>query len=299
MEIIEKKPRKRSADASQQRRRTNTSNKSAQDVVYTQPESFNRRRFILRLLTVAAVVLALVLGMAIFFKVDMQKSTVSGMQKYTAWDIWEASGIQDGENLLTLNKAKAAGRIREALPYVDVVRIGIKLPDTVKIEITELPVTYSIEAQDGTWWLMSYEGRIVGTTTAAEAGDTTKILGVKVQKPVVGQPAVAVEATPQTDENGQTKPVTVLGSERLAVVVEVLTGLEKYGIIGEAASVDVTDISQIEVWYGQRYQMLLGDKSQLEKKIATMKQVIDQSSDHQTGILSFTSEMVVKHENFS
>ena len=105
------------------------------EIVYTPSAPFNRGRFALRLATVVAVVLALLFGMSIFFKVA--NVTVSGNQKYSAWDISQAAGIQEGENLLTLSKARVSGNIISQLPYVKSVRIGIKLPDTVNIEITE------------------------------------------------------------------------------------------------------------------------------------------------------------------
>ncbi len=262
-----------------------TRSKPAKDVVYTQPETFNRNRFLLRLATVVAVVLALLFGMTIFFKVDVDKSTVSGAVKYTPWDVWEASGIQDGENLLTLNKAKAYSKIKEKLPFVDTVRIGIKLPDMVNIEIKELAVVYSVEADDGSWWHISYDGTVVDKTTAAQAGETTKIKGVKLTKPVAGEKAVAAEPKPQQDANGETIPVTVLGSERLDAVISIISNLEKRGVIGEIVSIDVSDFSQITLWYSNRYQVLVGDSTQLEKKIASMKQAIDQRGQYQTGKL--------------
>lgn len=291
MEVKQRKNVRQRAGNSQRPRSTpartqrTPQNKKTKDVVYTQPETFNRNRFLLRLATVVAVVLALLFGMTIFFKVDVEKSTVSGAVKYTAWDVWEASGIQDGENLLTLNKAKAYSKIKEALPYVDTVRIGIKLPDMVNIEIKELAVVYSVEADDGSWWHISYDGTVVDKTTAAEAGESTKIKGVKLAKTVAGEVAVAAEPKPQQGEEGETVPVTVLGSERLETVISIISNLEKTGVIGEIVSIDVSDFAQITLWYGQRYQVLLGDNTQLEKKISSMKQAIDQRGEYQTGKL--------------
>ena len=111
---------------------------AASEIVYTQPRPFNRRQLLLQLSTVAAVVLALLFGMAIFFKVDESKIMVSGVNKYTEMQIREASGIRDGENLLLLSDAKVSASIISQLPYVKSVRVGIKLPDTVQIEIVEL-----------------------------------------------------------------------------------------------------------------------------------------------------------------
>lgn len=301
MDKREKRVSKRKPATAKQRRSRRTAEKTRkpEELVYTQPEAFNRRRFILRLLTVAAIVFALLLGMAIFFKVDVNKLTVSGNEKYSAYDILQASGIQNGENLLTLNKARAAGKIKQALPYVDTVRIAIKLPDIVRIEIQELDVVYSIEADDGSWWRISYEGKIVEKTTAAQAGECTKILGVKVTKPVVGAAAVGANITQPAGEN-ETKPETVLGSERLSVAVEILKNLEKNGIYGEITTISVADLSQIEMWYGnQRYQLLLGDSKKLDVKITSLKRAIDQSAANQTGIFSFTEELKVRFQNFS
>lgn len=259
------------------------------EIVYTQPKPFNRNRFLLRLATVAAVVLALVFGMSIFFKVE--NVTVAGSEKYTAWDVREASGIRTGENLLTLNRAKISGKIRTELPYVKSIRIGIKLPNTVAIEIVEMDVVYAVEAADQTWWLMDASGKLVEKISASAAKGYTQVLGVRLESPAVGGQAVAEEPVPdQTDSAGQTVPVTVRGSERLNTVVSILQYLEENGVIGQAASLDVSNMKQIELWYEDRYQVLLGDTTRLSYKVKSMKQAIDQQKDYQTGILdvSFT-----------
>ena len=84
-------------------RRKAQENVPAPDVVYTQPGPFYKYRFLLHLATVVAIVLAILFGMSIFFKVSTV--TVAGNEKYTAWDIREAAGIKDGENLLTINRS--------------------------------------------------------------------------------------------------------------------------------------------------------------------------------------------------
>jgi len=116
---------------------------AAPEVVYTPAKPLNRNRILLRLATVVAVVLALVFAISIFFKVE--HVTVSGTEKYDAWTVKEASGIELGDNLLTFGKAKAYGKIKATLPYVDQVHIGIKLPDTVHIVIKELDVVYAMK----------------------------------------------------------------------------------------------------------------------------------------------------------
>lgn len=252
------------------------------DVVYTQPVAFNKYRFLLQLATVVAVVLALLFGMSIFFKV--KDVTVTGNAKYTVWDIREASGIQEGENLLTLSEPRISNNIKTKLPYVDQIRVGIKLPDTVKIEIVELDVVYAVEAQDGSWWLIRSDGGVVEKTNSADAQQHTKILGVKLTQPSVGEQAVALQPQ-QTTEEGETVPVTVLASEQLQAAQTIAQFMEDAGVIGQAASIDVTNLGNLEIWYADRYQVTLGDTMELGYKIKSMKQAIDQMGDYQSGVL--------------
>lgn len=276
--------------ATKEKTRARSGQRRSSDVVYTQPKPFQRTRFLLHIITVVAVVLALTFGMSIFFKV--QTVTVAGTEKYSSWDVMQASGIQTGENLLAISKARISGRIRTELPYVKSVRVGITLPDTVNIEIVELDVYYSIQADDGSWWLLAADGKVLEKTTDAKRQEYTQILGLRITDPQPGMAAVAAEPEPEgTLEDGQTVPVTVKGSERLQAAISVMTQLEANGIIGKIVSADFSDLSGVTLWYGQQYQVYVGDTSRLDYKLASMKAAVSQMNDYQTGELdvSFTT----------
>ncbi len=255
------------------------------DVVYTQPGPFNKYRFLLYLATVVAVVLAIVFGMSIFFKVSTV--TVTGNEKYTAWDIREASGIQDGENLFSVSEPRVSNAITKKLPYVKKVRVGIKLPDTVKIEIVEYDVVYAVEANDGSWWLMRSDGGLTEKISSADAEQYTKILGITLDKPEAGKSAVAYQPVSEGEE---TVPITVYASEQLSVSLSIVQYLEGVGVIGGAESINVADMGNLELQFEQRYKVLLGDQMELGHKIRQMKAAIDKMGEYQTGILdvSFT-----------
>lgn len=282
MYLTGKAPRRRASDGSRPER------ESAVQIQYTPAKPFNRNRFLLRLATVAAVVLALVLGMSIFFKAE--QVTVSGAEKYTPWQIKEASGIQDGDGLLGLSRAKISARIRAKLPYVESVRVGIKLPDTVNIEITERTVMYAIEDTDAAWWLLNADGRVIDSSDVAAAKNHTRILGVKIQSAVVGEQAIAAE--PIVETTAETIPTLppVSGKNQLSAVVQVLTALENNGVMGNVDTVDVTDPGAMSVLYESRYQVSLGDTARLDYKIASMKAAIEKMGQYQSGYLdaSFT-----------
>ena len=244
---------------------------------------FQRSRLYLQLITVFAIALAFCLGISIFFKVDT--ITVSGNNHYTPWTVAQASGIQEGENLLFFGRFGAQVKIKQSLPYVEKVRIGIKLPGTVNIVIEEVPVVYSIRDLDGSWWLISSTGRIVEQVNSASAGKSTAIDGVVLDAPVAGEQAVAWEAPAATDGEGNVIPSAGNNADRLKAALSIAQELERNEILGEAASIHVQDLQNIRLWYADRYEVRLGDSTDLAGKIAAMRVAILKMGQFQTGVL--------------
>lgn len=278
------------------------------DVIYTPPKPFKRGRFVLHLVTVVAVVFAIILGMSIFFKVE--KVQVSGHMKYSPWEVSEASGIEIGSNLLGVSRAQVSGNIMSNLPYVDRVRVGIILPDTVNIMITELDAVYSVQDTLGYWWLINNSGKIVDEVNGVTAKSYTQVLGVLLEEPAIGQQAVAHETElttiplvdPETGEaptETETEPeetlesitVDITAAQRLQSAISVLQALGTNSISGQIDSVDVTNLKAIELWYDERFQINLGDTTRLDYKIGALRATIDKMEAYESGHLdlSFTN----------
>lgn len=261
------------------------------EVSYTMPKPFTKGGFLVRLASVAAAVAAVVMCLSLFFRVE--EVVVSGADKYTPWMIKEASGISDGDSLLSVSDARVSGNIISALPYVKEVRVGIKLPGTVHIEITELETTYAIEASDGTWWLITSEGRVVERIQASAAAGYTRIIGVQAGSPKEDQLIQAAEETQQQtpDATESTDSVTlptmaqITGAMRLDAVITILNALEDNGVIGQIASIDVSNINDITMEYGQRLHVVLGTAENLAYKVQYMALAIAQIEEYQTGEL--------------
>ncbi len=256
------------------------------DMIYNQPKPFQRRRLFLQLLTALAVVLAIFLGMSVFF--NIQTVMVSGAEKYSADTVYEASGIEKGDSLLFFGKARIASLLQKELPYIQRVYFRIELPATVHIIVEEIPVVYAIKARGGNWWLMSAEGKLTEQIDTAAANSYTKILGVEIADPEAGELAKAAELSPEP-ENGT--PVTVTQADRLKTALDIAAQLEANEIMGPVTSLDVSRLQELEMWYGSRYQVKLGDQTRLDYKIAAIKQVVAQLGDQRTGVLdaSFTT----------
>lgn len=254
------------------------------EVIYTPGKPFHRNRLILRLLTIVAVVLAICMGMSIFFRVDTVY--VTGSEKYDPYTIQQASGIEKGDSLLFFGRSGAAAKIINKLHYVRSVRFEVNLPGTVNIIIEEAPTAYAIQSDRNQWWLITADGRVTEQVDMATAANYTSIVGVVLATPQPGQLAVAAENEPEGDT-----PVVITGADRLRAALAVVQALEANEILGQATSVDVSNLQALEFWYGKQYQVKLGDSQRLNYKIAAAKQAISQMSPYQSGVLdaSFTT----------
>lgn len=237
-----------------------------EEEAFAPAKPINRKKLALQLMTVAAVALAIAIGLSIFFKVDT--ISITGLDKYQYDTVVEASGIQMGDSLLFFSRAEVSSKIRQALPYVDTVRIGITLPGRVNIIIQEVAVAYAVQdAQDG-WWLISASGIVVEQIHAPE--QYTQIQGLRLQTPAVGKAAVAEEAVNQ-DPN---KPITVTGNDRLQAALVILQALEKNELLGCFAQVDVTSPYDLRLWYGTSYEFQLGNSQEMTLKLAWVKSAL-------------------------
>ena len=164
-----------------------------------------------RLLIMAAIVAAVIFGVAIFFKVNTVE--VQGNTIYSAEEIRSASGIQKGDNLFTLNKEAAAGSIKASLPYVETVSIIRFLPDKIVIEVKESDATFAVTTDTNTTWLINSVGKALeqisdsapdsALTAEPSAPDTETPVEEPVEQPVenTGSENAGGEETQQPSEN--------------------------------------------------------------------------------------------------
>ncbi len=292
------------------RRTTRKKRSQAPDVVYTPAAPFSRGKLLVRLVTVVAVVLALLFGISIFFHVENVE--VSGAQKYDEWSIKQASGLKDGDSLFSVNDAQVSSSIITRLPYVKSVRVGIKLPNTVNIYIEELDITYAIRDTSDRWWLISEDGVVVEATDKATAEDRPQILGVKLEKPEPTKQAVPAEIeldVPQeTNEDGQTvtQPQTTLASEQFVAAMQILNAMKEQKIIDKIVSVNVSDMGNMQLTYAQQYRVELGNTIDLTYKLSGISQIIlqlNQQYSNPVGIIdvsgSINQQFVFTYDDLS
>lgn len=263
-----------------QAQRVQRSEKRRQETQRSPARPLPRRKLVLKLVTTLAVVAALLLSVTIFFKVRVVK--VTGNKKYTAQEVIEAAGIEIGENLLTFGENKAVGKILAQLSYVDQVQIGIKLPNTVNIDIVETEAVYAIRDSDGGWWLINRSGKLLEPLTDSNAHRYPQVLGVQAKAPAVNRILTPMEE-PEPEEGQETTEPVGTPADRLDAAIQILTELEKADRTGKITTVDVSDLYDLQIWYGEEYQVLLSGPSDLSYKVRYMVEAIERMEQEHYG----------------
>lgn len=229
-----------------------------------------------RLLIMAAVVAALALSMIIFFRV--RNVEVRGNLFYSAEEISAATAIADGDNLLTISRGQVAGSVMAQLPYVESVQVTRRLPDTVIVTVTEFDTTYAVPDAAGTWYLMTSTGKLTEQVPELEAK-----AHIQVENLVLKDPAVGEQAVPSADEGKEDA-----ARRRLETLLKLLKEIEAAGLVREVSSVNVMTTSSLSLWYGDRFQVELGDSSELAYKLEYLKLIIAEQKDYTTGTIDLS-----------
>ena len=233
-----------------------------------------RSGLIAKLITVLAAALAVVAGVVIFFKVH--HITVVGNERYTAEAIIAASGLEEGENLMALNRDAAMVNITTRLPYIAEARISRRLPDTVLIEVSECDSVAYLPGDDGATWLISANGKLTEPYTAETSvslDGLTELLGVTAKAPEAGQ------------------ILTIDTAEQLGALLTILPALSDTGLLPEIRNIDLERTYDLTMRYGDRFDVRLGGTDQLDYKIRYLDEIINHQLDAtKTGTIDLTME---------
>ncbi len=226
-----------------------------------QPREYRQTGVLGRLIITLAVVAAIVLGVAIFFRV--QKVDVQGNTIYSKEQVEQASGIELGDNLLMVNRPAVTGRIQARMPYVQEVSVGRILPDTIVILVKESDLAAQVSTDIGGICYLNTNGRVLGDTLTGFQGQVIQLTGFTVSSPKIGEQAVAAE-----DQ-----------SENLNAALEVLRGMEGSGVMEQITEIDGSKIYDLVVNIGDRLEILLGGTEKMEYKIQYLQAILDSLQD--------------------
>ena len=119
------------------------------------------------LLVAIGVVIAVILSLTVFFKVTAVEVDVSKSQ-YSAAQIRDASGIEEGDSLFLLNREKAADHISTKLPYTGEIVVKRSFPSKVKIFVEDSTVTAAVKYNDK-FIVLSESDKVLATANNIDA----------------------------------------------------------------------------------------------------------------------------------
>lgn len=219
-----------------------------------------RIKTVLSFIIILGIILALciVLSLTVLFKTQVFE--VTGNTKYTEEEIVQASGLSKGENIFLAPKSLAAKRIINQYPYVEKVDIGIRVPDTITINVTEAVESYLVWVSETEYLVVSSEGRILNKVESPQSVKLPIFIGPGVVSTEIG------------------KYVEYEDEKVLNIINEISTVFSENGYEG-ITEINASDSAKLTFTYDNRILVKLGLPENLDYKIRTAMTIIEEKID--------------------
>lgn len=211
----------------------------------------------------------LIFSISIFFRVS--KIEVIGNERYTEQEVTIASGIEEGENLLFMNRFGAVSRIFSRLPYVESVSVSRKLPNRSVIEIKEsIPIAYVvIEGQE---WIIGRNSKILSQAKKEDLKNLINVIGVSPTDPTIGE----------------MMKVSDSDVEKVAFLCDVLDQIQERMLMYDVKNLDVTDIENLSFTFLDRFFVKIGNNTDLTIKFGKLISAVTKLTPGDMGALDLS-----------
>lgn len=212
----------------------------------------NRKKAMWIIILVAVgVVTAVILSLTVFFKVTAVEVDASKSQ-YSAAQIRDASGIEEGDSLFLLNREKAADRISTRLPYTGEIIVKRSFPSKVKVFVEDSTITSAVKYNDK-FIVLNESNKVLATANNIDA--LNSLVERQAKKKASASPkktqkkatTTTTVTTTTTTTTVQTEPVT----DENGMIVEPSTSAALQDIAGGedllGADASVTIITGVKV----------------------------------------------------
>lgn len=220
------------------------------------------------------VVVVLVFCVGLFFRA--RNIEVIGASYYTAEEIIEASGVEQGDNLFFINRFSASSSIFSKLPFVDAASIEREMPGTIVITVTESRAAAYVDWQEQCW-MISAAGKLLGTATGGELAGLIHVKNITPLSPVTGE-AMAVDPAE---------------SLKLSYLLDILRCMEADGLVGSVPELDMQNVANPSFQYTDRFTVKLGANENTEYKLRMMLAAVNQIDPGETLVLDVSDGSTV------
>lgn len=216
------------------------------------------------------VIVAIIFVMSVFFRVsDIE---VVGNAHYSDTEIIRAIDIEEGDNLFFFDRFAAISRVFAKLPYIEEVTVVRKLPSKVTIEVTESTALAYIALGDE-MWTMDHNCKVLGKATQEEVSTLVQIEGIDPGTLLIGEQL--------TTSSGDEQII-----EQLA---EILYQVQERGLTNKTTLIEFISSSDVELSYGGRFTVKLGDGTDIEHKFGMLVSVLGKLGTGDVGLIDLSS----------
>lgn len=218
------------------------------------------------ILTFAVVVIAIVFLMSVFLRIS--DISVVGNEHYTDEEIIKAIDIEQGDNLFFFDRFAAISRVFAKLPYVEEVSLERQLPDKVIVTVQECKALAYIAVGDENWTI-DRSCKVLGKATDSELGSLLRIDGFDPGTLLIGERLTSADGN----------------DELVGFIADVLYQVQERNLSWSIVSMDFSDPLGAKLYYGTRFTVVIGGKSNVNHKFAMLDSVLEQLKEGDAGII--------------
>lgn len=224
-----------------------------------------RKRF---LVTFTAVLLALlfVLFLVEEFFVVRNIRVLTSSPFYTEEEVVSATGIELGEKMFAFSEEETRLELLRKLSYFSDATITKKYPSDVEISFVEIPGTMYVDVFD--------EHYILAPDFSVIARATEDDLAVKTRMHVITEDVVRCVVG---------EKVVLRDEEQLALLEEIYSVLDSVGLAEQVEYLDAKNRFHITLNCSGRWEVDLGDSTELEYKVKMLKGVMESATEEYGG----------------
>ncbi len=222
------------------------------------------------LIGIAIFIVMIAVGLLTVFRVT--EIEIEGCKYYSEEEILSCLGIKEGDSIFLVSEKRCASYLSGQYPMVYSVRVDKKYPSGVKIKITEESPSYRFEFS-GQHVVVSHNGKVIflGNELPAEFADVMPAAVPAVSRVVAGY---VIEYRDESDRKA---------------LEQVITALEKSSLNDKIEYIEMNSRFDIRASYDGRFEILFGDRSDLDVKIKFVEGIVETLVKGEKGTINVKS----------
>lgn len=224
-------------------------------------EAYNKRKRIF--LVVLTVIMCLLCLITLFLYVrsflPVTRFELSGVTQYDKADIIGRSGIKEGDKLYSIDLGDVEKRLLEECPYLEDATVEREFPNKIVFKVIEKIPTWYVEVS-GDYYSLDENLLVI-----EETKNEQKFLNLGVPRLVL--PNLRSLICGELPDFGADET-------EIRKAIELMTSIQKTNLKSRMSLVDMESRFDVNVIIDGKYNVYLGDVSDIEEKIAAIEKIL-------------------------